>query len=137
MKASGLLISGRTGDDGLVPGEEVGEGGVGVVEHEVVLGAGQPHEVDGVGARGHGVVGRGRAVRRSVVQAVAAAARLRLAAARARDLDHQVGAATAPPCALQAPYTFNYLIHRTLEKSYVTYLNGLHLLLRFEKCSRI
>lgn len=84
----------HTSDDSLVPSQEVREGGVGVVEHEVVLGAGQALEVDGGGSRRHGVVGRGRAVRRPVVQPVAAALALRALAAaraaqaRARDLDH-------------------------------------------------
>lgn len=88
----------HTCDDGLVPGEQVGEGGVGVVEHEVVLGAGQALEVDGGGARRHREVGRGRALRRAVVQAVVRAVR-RALRAPARDLDHQVrGARAAQQC---------------------------------------
>lgn len=87
-----------TCDDGLIPREKVGEGGVGVVEHEVVLGAGQAHEIDGVAVSGHRDVGQRRALRRPVVQPVRAAVR-RLGPAT-RDLDHQVGAASAPPRAL-------------------------------------
>lgn len=99
-----------TGDNGLVPGQEICEAGVGIVEHEVILGARQAHEVDGGGARRHREVGRGRAVRRPVVQPVVAAAAaqlVRLARARARDLDHQV-CARAPACqALRTTTTIN------------------------------
>lgn len=55
----------------------------------MVLGAGEALEVDGGGARGHGEVGRRRAVRRRVVEPVVRAVRLG-AGARRRDLDHQV-----------------------------------------------
>lgn len=41
----------HTRDDSLVPGEQVGEGGVGVIKHEVILGSGQALKVDGGGAR--------------------------------------------------------------------------------------
>lgn len=87
----------RTGYDSLVPRKQVGERGIGVVEHEVVLSARQALEVNRGRPRGNCEVGRGRALRRAVVEAVVRALRaLRLPP---RDLDHQVRRPTHPHAA--------------------------------------